>query len=161
MTTHVAERQANESKPTEKTWVGSCFCGAVRFTVSGEPAAMGYCHCDSCRSWSAGPVNAFSLWKPDQVRITRGADKIGSYQKTPQSVRKWCTVCGGHLLTAIALATQLQAVANVVPDAAAEQNRSLEDRGDTAAHVQGRRVGGAVGLPFKDDCALAGLLQEV
>ena len=78
---------------------GSCFCGAVELTVTGEPVAMGYCHCESCRRWSAGPVNAFSLWKPDQVRITRGADKIGSYQKTPQSVRKWCTVCGGHLLT--------------------------------------------------------------
>src|SRR5207253_10783538 len=27
-------------------------------TVCGEPAAMGYCHCESCRSWSAGPVDA-------------------------------------------------------------------------------------------------------
>lgn len=41
-----------------------CFCGAVQFEVSGEPAAMGYCHCGSCRRWSAGPVNAFTLWPP-------------------------------------------------------------------------------------------------
>ena len=54
-----------------KTYQGSCFCGAVQFTVSGEPAAMGYCHCESCRSWSAGPVNAFTLWKPEAVQITR------------------------------------------------------------------------------------------
>jgi len=32
-----------------KTYQGSCFCGAVQFTVTGEPAAMGYCHCSSCR----------------------------------------------------------------------------------------------------------------
>jgi hypothetical protein len=38
---------------------GNCFCGAVKFEVSGQPMAMGYCHCDSCRHWSAGPVNAF------------------------------------------------------------------------------------------------------
>lgn len=82
-----------------KVYRGKCFCGAVEFTVSGEPAAMGYCHCQSCRQWSAGPVNAFSLWKPDAVRVTKGAEEIASYQKTPQSLRKWCRRCGGHLFT--------------------------------------------------------------
>lgn len=42
---------------------GRCFCGEVQFEVSGQPAAMGYCHCGSCRLWSAGPVNAFTLWQ--------------------------------------------------------------------------------------------------
>lgn len=83
----------------EDSHAGSCFCGSVEFTVSGEPAAMGYCHCDSCRRWSAGPVNAFTLWKPDAVRITRGAEKIGTYNKTPHSLRKWCKSCGGHIFT--------------------------------------------------------------
>lgn len=78
---------------------GSCFCGAVQFTVSGEPAAMGYCHCESCRSWSAAPVNAFTLWQPDAIRIKRGAEHIGSFAKTPRSHRKWCKSCGGHLYT--------------------------------------------------------------
>jgi hypothetical protein len=76
-----------------------CFCGAVEFIVSGEPVAMGYCHCDSCRHWSAGPVNAFSLWQPTAVTVTRGAEYIGTYNKTPVSFRKWCTLCGGHLFT--------------------------------------------------------------
>jgi hypothetical protein len=83
----------------ESTYMGSCFCGEVQFTVSGEPAGMGYCHCDSCRSWSAAPVNAFTLWKPEALRITKGADHIGTYNKTPHSYRKWCTSCGGHLFT--------------------------------------------------------------
>ena len=60
------------------TYKGSCFCGAVRFAVSGEPAAMGYCHCESCRHWSAGPVNAFTLWKPEALQVTQGADNIGT-----------------------------------------------------------------------------------
>ena len=81
------------------TYSGSCFCGAVQFSVTGDPVAMGYCHCDSCRKWSAGPVNAFTLWKPDALRITRGAEKIGTYNKTPTSYRKWCKDCGGHLFT--------------------------------------------------------------
>lgn len=83
----------------EKTYHGGCICGAVQLTVTGEPAGMGYCHCDSCRHWSAGPVNAFTLWKPESVKITKGDDNMGSYNKTPQSTRKWCKSCGGHVLT--------------------------------------------------------------
>ena len=79
--------------------VGRCFCGAVEIAVTGEPAAMGYCHCDSCRSWSAGPVNAFTLWPPANVKITKGADNVGKFAKTPRSIRQWCKTCGGHLLT--------------------------------------------------------------
>jgi hypothetical protein len=71
----------------------------VQFTLSGAPAAMGYCHCDSCRHWSAGPVNAFTLWAPEAVKVTRGADKIDTYHKTARSLRKWCKSCGGHLFT--------------------------------------------------------------
>jgi len=78
---------------------GRCFCGAVEIEVEGQPEAMGYCHCESCRSWSASPVNAFSLWKPDSVKVVKGGDKIGSYAKTPMSERQYCTVCGGHLMT--------------------------------------------------------------
>lgn len=78
---------------------GTCFCGDVEVTVTGEPVAMGYCHCEACRRWSAGPVNAFSLWKPEDVSVTRGAGNLGSYSKTPQSIRKWCKTCGGHVFT--------------------------------------------------------------
>lgn len=78
---------------------GTCFCGKVEVKVTGKPAAMGYCHCDSCRKWSAGPVNAFSLWPPHAVTITRGAEQVASFQKTERSIRKWCKACGGHLFT--------------------------------------------------------------
>jgi hypothetical protein len=33
------------------------------------------------------------------LKVTRGSGSIGSFAKTPQSVRKWCTKCGGHLFT--------------------------------------------------------------
>ena len=99
-----------------KSYSGSCFCGAVQFTVSGEPAAMGYCHCDSCRRWSAGPVNAFTLWKADAVRVTRGAENIGMYNKTPQSSRKWCKLCGGHIFTEHPGMGLTDVYAAVIPD---------------------------------------------
>ena len=81
------------------SYEGSCFCGAVQFNVTGEPAAMGYCHCSSCRHWSAGPVNAFTLWQPKAIKVTKGEDNIGTYNKTTRSSRKWCKTCGGHIFT--------------------------------------------------------------
>ena len=81
------------------THVGSCFCGAVQLSVEGEPEAMGYCHCRSCRSWSGGPVNAFSLWRPEAVTITAGDANVATYTGSPLSERKYCSKCGGHLMT--------------------------------------------------------------
>ena len=79
--------------------IGNCFCRAVEIEVSGAPEAMGYCHCNSCRSWSGGPVNAFSLWKPEAVRITAGAEHVATFTKTPLSERTYCSKCGGLLMT--------------------------------------------------------------
>ena len=72
------------------THKGECFCGMVQIEVSGTPEAMGYCHCRSCRSWSASPVNAFTLWNPNAVQVTAGAEHIGMFQKTAASERKYC-----------------------------------------------------------------------
>ncbi len=80
------------------THQGQCFCGAVAIEAAGEPVAMGYCHCSSCRSWSAAPVNAFTLWKPEAVRITFSAEHVATFQKTANSQRQYCTTCGGHLM---------------------------------------------------------------
>jgi hypothetical protein len=100
----------------DNAYHGSCFCGAVKFTVKGEPAAMGYCHCESCRHWSAGPVNAFTLWYPQAVQVTHGAGNIATYNKTPNSYRKWCKTCGGHLFTDHPGMGLIDVYAAVIPD---------------------------------------------
>ena len=90
----------------ESTHHGSCFCGDVKFTLTGQPEAMAYCHCESCRQWSASPVSAFTLWKPSTIKITEGLDKLAGFDKNPisgddtiVSNRVWCKTCGGHLYT--------------------------------------------------------------
>jgi hypothetical protein len=102
--------------PTEHDYKGRCFCGAVEISVTGAPAAMGYCHCTSCREWSAGPVNAFTLWPPSAVSVTRGADQLASFSKTDTSVRKWCKKCGGHVLTDHPLWGVVDVYAATIPD---------------------------------------------
>jgi hypothetical protein len=100
----------------ERTYRGSCFCGAVELEVTGEPAGAGYCHCESCRRWSAGPINAFTLWPTSAVAVTKGADQIGAYNKTPRSGRKWCKACGGHLFTDHLAWNLIDVYAATIPD---------------------------------------------
>ena len=81
------------------TYTGSCFCGRVQIEINGSPEAMGYCHCESCRHWSAGPINAFTLWPPESVTVKQGSDAILTFAKTDNSHRKSCKECGGHIMT--------------------------------------------------------------
>jgi predicted LPLAT superfamily acyltransferase len=82
----------------QSNYTGRCFCGEVELSVSGRPTAMGFCHCASCRSWAAAPINAFTLWASGRVKVTRG--EPGVFHKTDSSYRQFCRTCGGHLMTA-------------------------------------------------------------
>ena len=78
---------------------GRCFCGAIEVEARGEPVAMGYCHCSSCRSWSASPVNAFTLWKPGAVRVTSSNVVTQPGTSNPKAVVTFyedflCPACG-------------------------------------------------------------------
>src|ERR1051325_6248571 len=81
-----------------KTYEGHCFCGAVTIEVTGDPVGAGYCHCKNCRAWEAAPLQAFTLWKAEDVRVTQGEDLIGDYSGNNFTYRQWCKQCGGHLL---------------------------------------------------------------
>ncbi|MDH3389200.1 MAG: GFA family protein [Gammaproteobacteria bacterium] len=90
----------------QPTYRASCFCGDVQITLKGQAELQAYCHCDSCRRWSGGPVNAFTLWQPGNVEVTQGLDKIAGFDGNPGSdhegvvsKRKWCKSCGGHVFT--------------------------------------------------------------
>lgn len=93
---------------------GSCFCGEVQFELTGAPEAMGYCHCSDCAAWAAAPINAFSLWSPEKVTVTKGEDNICTYNKTENSYRKSCKSCGGHLMTDHPGMKRVDVYANVV-----------------------------------------------
>jgi hypothetical protein len=50
------------------------------------------------------------------VRITRGGDNIGTYNKTPRSSRKWCKTCGGHIFTEHPTWGVTDVYAAIIPD---------------------------------------------
>lgn len=80
-----------------ETHKGQCYCGAVTIEASGAPLDMGYCHCANCRKYSGAPVNAFTLWKMDDVKVTKGADLLGKFKSSEISERRYCTKCGAHV----------------------------------------------------------------
>ena len=60
---------------------------------------MGYCHCEACRAYFGAPINAFTLWKPENVTVTKGVDSLGHFMSSPMSDRRFCTECGGIVKT--------------------------------------------------------------
>ncbi|MFN3725587.1 MAG: GFA family protein [Allosphingosinicella sp.] len=99
-----------------ETYRGHCFCGGVEIEARGAPQAMGYCHCGSCRAHSGGPVNAFTLWKADDVKVTRGEDRLANYNKTDFSGRRYCADCGGHVMVDHPSLGMIDVHAAIIPD---------------------------------------------
>lgn len=102
-------------KMSSDQYQGQCFCGAINITATGTPFAMGYCHCKDCRSWSASPVNAFTLWKRGEVKVTKGEELLGNFALSDASQRKFCTKCGGNVFTDHPAADFTDVFAAIIP----------------------------------------------
>ncbi len=72
---------------------GSCLCGSVGFEADAI-AMMSCCHCSMCRKKHGSAFSTMAHVRPEQFRLTRGAEGIGIY-RTPRGV-PWgsCTRCG-------------------------------------------------------------------
>jgi len=81
-----------------ETHKGGCYCGAVEVEATGEPLDMGYCHCSECQRYCTAPVSIFTLWKPENVKITKGQQSLGKFKSSELSDRRYCTKCGGHVM---------------------------------------------------------------
>ncbi len=83
---------------SETSRTSGCMCGEVQISISGEPTVMAYCHCESCRGWLGAPIHAASLWPTPNVRVEKGADRLGLFKRTEASHRQFCTSCGSPVL---------------------------------------------------------------
>ena len=69
---------------------GSCLCGAVRFTVHGEPEHVGRCHCADCRKESGSAFTVYGQWPRDRLELD---GDVATYDG-----RSFCPRCGSRLL---------------------------------------------------------------
>jgi len=91
-----------------------CICGCVRFTLSGEPAGVGY-------GGHIIPVDAFVLWTQEALRVTRGVNDIGAYRTDPRESRHWCKSCGAYLFTEHPRLGLVDVDASILGDARCEE----------------------------------------
>ena len=70
---------------------GSCLCGAVRYTVQGEPVHVGRCHCTDCRKESGSTYTIYGHWRRDQFELT---GELATYDG-----RSFCPRCGSSVGT--------------------------------------------------------------
>ena len=79
-----------------KQFEGGCLCGSVRFTSSGEPTGVYWCHCQSCRRHTGAPVSVFVAFKPQAYTVTKG--EITKFDSSPGKTRRgFCARCGSTL----------------------------------------------------------------
>ncbi len=74
---------------------GGCFCGAIRYAVSGECSNTMVCHCQSCRRVAAAPVVAWVTFPFKGFRFTKG--KPAEFRSSPPVLRSFCGGCGTPL----------------------------------------------------------------
>jgi hypothetical protein len=74
---------------------GHCYCGAVRFEVSGDPIWIGHCHCDSCRRASGSVMTTLASYNTDQVEFT-GTLPVSeaNHPSNDGVIRSFCGKCG-------------------------------------------------------------------
>ena len=82
---------------TKNVYEGRCKCGSVRLKFQGAPVAAGYCHCVECRAARESDALDFVAWKPEQQEITKGNDKISTYDHTDKMTVYFCSQCGAGL----------------------------------------------------------------
>lgn len=74
---------------------GGCYCGAVRYRVSGRPGNTMICHCRSCRRMSAAPVMPWLTFRQDQFALICGQPV--EFHSTEPVTRSFCRNCGTPL----------------------------------------------------------------
>jgi hypothetical protein len=74
---------------------GGCLCGAVRYSVQGEPEHVALCHCSDCRKASGAPVTGWAAFAKDDFALKSGSP--ASYSSNGNAVRHFCRTCGSGL----------------------------------------------------------------
>ena len=73
---------------------GHCHCGAISYSVAGEPQHSSFCHCEDCRRSAGAPVVGWAAFKAADLAVTGSP---ASYASSEHAVRQFCGTCGTGL----------------------------------------------------------------
>jgi hypothetical protein len=72
-----------------RTRTGGCLCGAVRYTVRGEPTHVGRCHCADCRKLTGSTYTIYGQWPRDALELE---GELKTYRHDT-----FCPTCGSPI----------------------------------------------------------------
>ena len=81
-------------------FTGSCHCGDISYTFSGEPLRQVNCHCKNCQKTSGGPYLANIFVSEDNLLI-KGSPKVYQHlaDSGNQMTKKFCGNCGAQMFS--------------------------------------------------------------
>ena len=74
-----------------KSKEGGCYCKAIRFRTTGEPAWVGVCYCVDCRKISGSPYIVFAGYLKNQIEMLHGTPH--DFASSENVRRSFCTTC--------------------------------------------------------------------
>ena len=74
---------------------GGCFCGFIRYRVTGVPTNETNCHCSICRRTSAAAFVSWLTVSASEFRLTAGEPV--EFQSSDHGRRTFCPKCGTPL----------------------------------------------------------------
>jgi hypothetical protein len=74
---------------------GGCHCGAIRYSLDGEPKNSSVCHCESCRRTTGGLATAWLGYPNAALKVEHGQPK--TYNSSGGVKRQFCGTCGTSL----------------------------------------------------------------
>eukprot|EP00295_Goniomonas_pacifica_P003641 CAMPEP_0175804926 /NCGR_PEP_ID=MMETSP0107_2-20121207/384_1 /TAXON_ID=195067 ORGANISM="Goniomonas pacifica, Strain CCMP1869" /NCGR_SAMPLE_ID=MMETSP0107_2 /ASSEMBLY_ACC=CAM_ASM_000203 /LENGTH=160 /DNA_ID=CAMNT_0017116315 /DNA_START=10 /DNA_END=492 /DNA_ORIENTATION=- len=81
--------------PQAISQTGKCHCGEVEYKVEGTVLFNGLCHCPNCtRARGTSPIHIIGVAPKTCVTITKGADKLTTWDNGGRNNRVFCSKCG-------------------------------------------------------------------
>ncbi len=77
---------------------GSCLCKAVRYEIDGLDTPIRHCHCVTCRKAHAASFNTSAGVARERFRWISGEDRLAAYESSPGKLRRFCSICGSHIV---------------------------------------------------------------
>ena len=78
---------------------GGCLCGRVRYTLTGEPALTGICHCRNCQRYTGSTFEAVTVFPSASVSVQ---GELKTYNDVADSgktlYRRFCPNCGSGVM---------------------------------------------------------------
>ncbi|MCP3477402.1 GFA family protein [Bradyrhizobium sp. CCGUVB1N3] len=79
----------------DKPFTGGCACGAIRYSITGEPLFSNHCQCRDCQRESGSGHGSYMTFPREGVTVTGEAkqwDMVGDSGNV--KTRAFCSVCG-------------------------------------------------------------------